>query len=123
MLDFKTASVSRDVRWYDLEYDRTLIEQSIAKQYGVIPSKQPELHYADWVKLVSGLMDDTPLGRVVAVRSEGNPDILKGFTPAQHRIRSEWRAFQAKQRIQAMSMDDWMRQMAELERQLAVAFS
>lgn len=77
----------------------------------------------DWVKLVSGLMDDTPLGRVVAVRSEDNPDVLKGFTPAQHRIRSEWRDFQAKRQAQTMSMDDWTRQMAELERQLAAVFA
>ena len=68
-------------------------------------------------------MDDTPLGRVVAVRSEDNPDILKGFTPSQHRIRSEWRSFQAKRQTQTISMDDWMRRMAELERQLAAAFS
>lgn len=123
MRDFKATKTNRNTQWYDLEYDQTLIEQSIAKQYGIIPSKQPDLHYADWVKLVSGLMDDTPLGRVVAVRSEDNPDVLKGFTPAQHRIRSEWRDFQTKRQAQTMSMDDWLRQMAELERQLAAAFS
>ena len=56
--------------WYDLEFDHVLIEQSIAKQYGVLPSEQGALKYSDWAKMVSGLMDDTPLGRVVAVRSE-----------------------------------------------------
>lgn len=44
-----------------------LIEQSIAKQYGILPAAQGELGWAEWVKLVGGLMDDTPLGRVVAV--------------------------------------------------------
>lgn len=111
------------MRWYDLSYDRTLIEQSIAKQYGIIPSKQPHLHYADWVKLVSGLMDDTPLGRVISIRSEDDPQIIKQFTPMQHRIRSEWRTFLANEQAKTVSMDDWMRQMAELERQLAAAFS
>ena len=47
-----------------------LIEQSIAKQYGILPAAQGELGWAEWVKLVGGLMDDTPLGRVVAVRNE-----------------------------------------------------
>ena len=49
--------------WYDVESDRVLIEQSIAKQYGVLPSEQGNLRYADWAKLVGGLMDDTPLLR------------------------------------------------------------
>ena len=123
MRDFKTPKHDGTVRWYDLAYDRTLIEQSIAKQYGIIPSKQPHLHYADWVKLVSGLMDDTPLGRVIAIRSEDDPQIIKQFTPMQHHIRSDWRTFLANEQAKTVSMDDWMRQMAELERQLAAAFS
>ena len=34
-----------------------LIEQSIAKQYGILPAAQGELGWAEWVKLVGGLMD------------------------------------------------------------------
>ncbi len=76
--------------WYDQEMDRVLIEQSIAKQYGILPSKQDDLQYPDWAKLVGGLMEDTPLGRVVAIRSETDPDVIRRFTPDQRRIRSEW---------------------------------
>ena len=65
--------------WYDLEYDRTLIEQSIAKQYRVLPSEQGDLHYSDWLKMVSGLMDDTPLGRIVMIRSENDKERIKNF--------------------------------------------
>ena len=38
-------------------------------------------------------MDDTPLGRVVGIRSEKDKDIIKNFTPEQRRIRSEWASF------------------------------
>ena len=73
-----------------------LIEQSIAKQYGVLPSEQENLHYSDWAKMVGGLMDDTPLGRIVAIRAEKDHDTLRRMTPDQRRIRSEWAAFQAR---------------------------
>ena len=45
--DFSRRAPNEDV-WYDLEHDRVLIEQSIAKQYGVLPSDQDSLSFADW---------------------------------------------------------------------------
>jgi hypothetical protein len=62
----------------------------------VLPSAQEELPYEDWAKLVGGLMDDTPLGRVVAIRSEKDRKIIAQMTSWQRRIRSEWTAFQAQ---------------------------
>lgn len=52
--------------------------------------------------LLSGLGPDTPLGRMVSIRSEDDPDILKRFSPEQKRIRKEWRTRTAK----AMSQED-----------------
>jgi len=78
-----------------MELDAVLIEQSIAKQYGVLPAAQGDLPYQDWEKLVSGLMDDTPLGRVVYARSETDQNALKGFTPWQKQIRADWARFKA----------------------------
>lgn len=121
--DFARKKPRNSVSWYDVEYDRTLIEQSIAKQYGVLPSEQGDLRYIDWMKLVAGLMDDTPLGRIVGIRSESSPDILKNYTAEQNRIRSEWRAFQTKRQLSDMSEADLLEQMSQLEKQLAAAFS
>lgn len=73
-----------------------LIEQSIAKQYGVLPSEQGNLKYADWAKLVSGLMEDTPLGQVVKLRTEKDRDVLKRLTPAQRKMRADWALFKQK---------------------------
>ena len=64
-----------------------LIEQSIAKQYGILPAAQGELGWAEWVKLVGGLMDDTPLGRVVAVRSESDAKMCIRDSPHREALR------------------------------------
>lgn len=109
--------------WYDPDHDEILIEQSIAKQYGVIPSMQGELKYSDWAKMVSGLMEDTPLGRIVQIRSETDRDTLKRFTPEQRKIRSDWQRFRAEQVMRdPNSRMEYARQMQALERSFAVAF-
>ena len=52
----------------------------------MLPHLQGELSWPEWSKLVSGLMDDTPLGRVVAVRSERDRKMLENSI-AMHRKR------------------------------------
>lgn len=107
--------------WYDVEYDRILIEQSIAKQYGVLPSEQGNLRYADWAKLVGGLMDDTPLlrtggdtpGRLIEMSSAG-------MTSDQLRIRSEWRTYQASR--QTTDTQDMAQQQQQLQAMIAAMF-
>lgn len=47
--------------------------------------------WTEFCSLLSGLMHDTPLGQIVAIRAEEDKDTLKRFTPEQRRIRSEWR--------------------------------
>lgn len=106
-----------------MEYDRVLIEQSIAKQYGVLPSEQEYLHYSDWAKMVSGLMEDTPLGRVVSIRCEQDRDIIKNMSPAQLALRREWEEFRAKKIMQSPAqMQDYKQQLAALEQAFAVMF-
>ena len=40
--------------------------------------------------MLAGIGPDTPLGRVVAIRSETDQEVLKHFTREQNRIRDEW---------------------------------
>lgn len=81
---------------YDLIFDEEAILQSVAAQYGVLPSAQGELPWAEWVRLVSGLMEETPLGKLVAVRTERDPDLLRRMTPWQRKARREWNRFLAR---------------------------
>ena len=64
-------------------------------------------------------MEDTPLGHIIAIRSEKNKDIIKNFTASQRRIQSEWRSWQAGQAAQNMSREDYNRAMADFERAFA----
>ena len=106
--------------FYDLEYDAVLIEQSIAKQYHILPSQQEELSYSDWAKLVSGLMNDTPLGKVVEIRSEDDAEIIKNMSKEQLDIRSEWQSF-VNSNI-TYSEEDMQKQSEMLEKMMASLF-
>lgn len=55
------------------------------------------MHYAEWLLLVGGIMEDTPLGQTVLIRKENNRDRLKNYTSHEHKIRREWHEFRAGQ--------------------------
>lgn len=95
-----------------------LIEQSIAKQYGVLPSEQENLRYTDWAKMVGGLMDDTPLGRVAAIRAETDREVIRKMTPDQWEIRSEWAEFRAGSKTKEIQQE----QMKQLQAMIAGLF-
>lgn len=69
--------------------------QSIAKQYHILPSEQEELHYPDWYRLVAGLMEDTPLGRIVQIRAETDREAIERMGEYEHGVRRRWREFRA----------------------------
>ena len=66
-----------------------MIEASFLSQYG-IRLKTAELDFDEFLNLTSCLMPDTPLGQIVAIRSEDDPDIIKEFNSAQKKIRNDW---------------------------------
>lgn len=82
---------------------------------------QGELSYLEWSKLVSGLMDDTPLGRVVAVRTEKDQKVISQFSPWQSQIRADWNAFKVRKMSEQPAADMEL-QMKQLEKMLASAF-
>lgn len=98
-----------------------LIEQSIATQYGILPAAQGDLPYEEWAKLVNGLMDSTPLGRIVAVRGEKDQKVIAAMSPWQRSVRSEWQAFVASKAMKKPP-EELRAQMADLEKMLAKAF-
>ena len=51
--------------------------------------------------MLTGIGPDTALGRMVAIRSENDEEILKHFSPEHKRIRSEWRSRRARSVTQA----------------------
>ena len=69
--------------------DYDLIEASFLTQYG-IRLKITELQFDEFLNLTSCLMADTPLGQIVAIRSETDADIISKFTDNQRKIYNDW---------------------------------
>ncbi len=87
--DFKTEN--NEVMYYDLFEDWDLIASSLKTQYGYSIRKEiDDLSWGELISDIAGLNGDTPLGNVVRIRSEKNPDVLKNFSKEEGRIRSEW---------------------------------
>jgi len=77
--------------WYDLFDDWDLIESSFAQQYGIRLRKQmQDMEWGEFTSLLSGLNSETPLGNIVRIRSEKDPETLKKFTAEERKIRSKW---------------------------------
>lgn len=87
--DFKKQDSSET--WYDLFDDWDLIESSFAQQYNIRLRKDlKNMEWGEFSSLLSGINGDTPLGNIVRIRSEKDREVLKKFTPAERKIRSEW---------------------------------
>ena len=76
------------------------------------------MRWGEFCDLLSGISPDTPLGRVVAVRAEDDPEVVKLFTPAQRRIRNQWRSRQAKQ-VSEQDLNAFLRTMQDAFAQMA----
>ena len=77
--------------------DFDLVQASFLSQYGMRLSKDLKgMKWDEFRALLEGISPDTPLGRVVAIRSEDDKEVLKHFTKDQRRIRNAWRQKRAK---------------------------
>ena len=66
-----------------------MIEASFLSQYG-IRLKTAELDFDEFLNLTGCLMPDTPLGQIVAIRSETDAEVIRNFTDAQRKIHDDW---------------------------------
>lgn len=54
------------------------------------------MKWDEFCDLLSGISAESPLGRMVQIRLEDDPKILEHFTPAQRKIRSQWKSKRTK---------------------------
>lgn len=106
--------------YYDLFEDWDLIISSFLSQYGLrIRTKEFEtVSWDEFKSLLAGLSPDTALGRVVAIRSETDKEVIKHFTMDQRRIYDAWRDRKADN----MTEKNYDREMAALEQIMAQMF-
>lgn len=116
----RRASV-KSPRWYDFYDDWDLIEASIAQQYGIrLRSELKTISWSEVRMLISGLLSDTPLGRIIQIRSENDKEQLKHFTPEMHKIRNDWRNRMAKDKLK--DEDALNRTFDNMEKMLKILF-
>lgn len=97
--------------------DWDLIVSSFLSQYGLrIRTKEFEtVSWDEFKALIAGLSPETALGRVVAIRSEKDKNIIKHFTKDQRRIYDDWR----KREVKEMDENTFETEMAGLEKMFA----
>lgn len=87
--------------YYDLNDDWALIVASFQSEYGIRLSRDLDgMTWQEFSAFINGLSGDSPLGRVVSIRAENRSEVLKEFTPEQHKIRNSYRRKQAKHKTQ-----------------------
>lgn len=103
--------------YYDLFEDWDLIVSSFLSQYGLrIRTKEFEsVSWDEFRSLLAGISPDTALGRVVAIRSETDEDIIKHFSADQKRIYDAWK----DRKTENMAPETYEKAMANLEMLMA----
>lgn len=86
---------------------------SFQSMYGIRLSRDLSgMKWKEFSALMVGLDQNTPLGKIVAIRSEDDPKRLREFTPAMRRIRNAWRSRTAKAMPQKR-VDDFLESMKQ----------
>lgn len=93
--------------------DFDLIVSSFASEYG-IRIYSPDFKKMTWnefCSLLSGLSAESPLGRIVQIRSETDRKVIRKFSPHQRKIYSDWQ----KKQVHSVSISDRDRFLEEIK--------
>lgn len=96
--DFQSKNSKAE--WYDLREDWVLIESSLAKQYSIRIRNESDMPWTEFCTLVAGLMPDTPLGQIVGIRAERDPEAIRNFSSDQSSIYNTWQKKQTLDQLE-----------------------
>ena len=82
--------------YYDLDFDEDAIAASIAKTYNILPSEQDDLSIPDFIILLQGIGEDTPLANLIKIRREKDVKKIKNMSAYEKEVRQKWADFKAK---------------------------
>jgi len=110
---------NNEVFYYFYE-DFDLIDASITAQYGIrIRQEAKSITWSEVKVLIKGLLPETPLGKVIAIRSENDPKVLKTFSKALHAERNSFRKRMADKKVDNGTFEE---DMQKLENFFKVSF-
>lgn len=72
---------------------------------------------------INGLLADSPLGQIVSIRAENDPERLKGFNEDQKLIRTEWRMKCDRLAIEKMTPEERKESVKNLQNVFKSMFS
>lgn len=82
--------------FYDLDFDEDAIAASLAKTYNILPSEQDDISIPDFLILLQGIGEDTPLANLIRIRREKDYKKIKNMTDCEKEVRQKWADFKAK---------------------------
>ena len=98
-----TGFPSKSDPGYDIIEDFPLIEASFSQQYGIRLSREmDDMSWGEFVTLLCGLNEFTPLGSIVRVRLETDSKVIKSFNASQRKIHNDWK----KKKLAKMSEEE-----------------
>lgn len=75
-----------------MDDDWSLIVSSFQTQYGIrLSSELSSMGWYEFSYLMQGLSGETPLGRIIAIRAENRPEVIKDMSASERSIRNEYR--------------------------------
>lgn len=87
---------------------------SFQSQYGLRLSRELRgMKWKEFKALIAGLDSSTPLGRIIEIRAEDDPKILKQFSKRQREIRNKWRTRKAK-KVPQKDLDQFLESMLQI---------
>lgn len=81
-----------------------------------------DMEYREFLILLSGIMPETPLGKIIQIRSETDPDVLKHYTPEQKQIRDNWLEKQRIEKMKSMTETEKQEEIRKIQEFFAKAF-
>lgn len=69
-----------------------MIVSSFQTQYGIrLATELPSMGWYEFSYLLQGLSGETPLGRIIAIRAETRPEVVRDMSASEKSIRNEYR--------------------------------
>lgn len=81
-----------------------------------------DMEFREFLTLLSGIMPETPLGKIIQIRSETDSDVLKHYTPEQKQIRDNWLEKQQKEKRESMTEAEKQAEIKKIQAFFAQAF-
>lgn len=81
-----------------------------------------DMEFREFLTLLSGIMPETPLGKIIQIRSETDSDVLKHYTSEQKQIRDNWLEKQQKEKIESMTEAEKQAEIKKIQAFFAQAF-